>query len=117
MATTTIAFTMYPVTDVPRAVAFYRDALGLTPAGLDLEYWVEFDVGGGTFGVGSFEQVGTPGSAQSLALEVADLDALRSSLAARGITASEPHDFAACRISVVRDPDGNQVWLHQTKPR
>lgn len=117
MATTAIAFTMYPVSDVPRAVAFYRDALGLTPAGLSLEYWVEFDVGGGTFGVGNFEQVGTPGSAQSLALEVADLDALRASLAERGFAPSEPHDLPACRIAVVRDPDGNQVWLHQTKPR
>jgi predicted enzyme related to lactoylglutathione lyase len=117
MAGTTIAFTMYPVTDVPRAVAFYRDALGLTPAGLDLEYWVEFDIGGGTFGVGNFEQVGTPGTAQSLALEVSDIDALRASLAARGIDATEPHNLPACRISVVRDPDGNTVWLHEAKAR
>jgi catechol 2,3-dioxygenase-like lactoylglutathione lyase family enzyme len=117
MASPTIAFTMYPVTDVPRAVAFYRDALGLQQSGHDLAYWVEFDVGGGTFGVGNFEQVGTPGSAQALALEIADLDGLRASLAAHGIEASEPHDLGACRISAVRDPDGNTVWLHQSKPR
>lgn len=117
MAATAIAFTMYPVSDVPRAVAFYRDGLGLTQTGLDAGYWVEFEVGGGTFGVGNFEQVGVPGSAQSLALEIADLDGFRTTLSSRGIESSEPHDLAACRISVVRDPDGNHVWLHQAKPR
>jgi predicted enzyme related to lactoylglutathione lyase len=117
MAATAIAFTMYPVSDVPRAVAFYRDALGLTQTGIDAEFWVEFEVGSGTFGVGNFEQVGVPGSAQSLALEIADLDTFRATLSARGIESSEPHELAACRISVVRDPDGNQIWLHQSKPR
>jgi len=115
MAATGIAFTMYPVTDVARAVAFYHEGLGLPKSGLELEYWVEFEVGGGTFGVGNFEQVGTPGTAQSLALEVDDLPAFRARLAERGVQATEPHELPNCRISVVRDPDGNQVWLHQSK--
>jgi catechol 2,3-dioxygenase-like lactoylglutathione lyase family enzyme len=117
MTATAIAFTMYPVSDVPRAVAFYRDGLGLPQAGIEAEWWVEFEVGGGTFGVGNFEQVGVPGSAQSLALEIADLNGFRAALSERGIESSEPHELAVCRISVVRDPDGNQVWLHQSKPR
>ena len=112
-----IAFTMYPVTDVPRAVSFYRDALGLRQAGLNTAGWVEFDVDGGTFGVGNFEQVGTPGAAQSLALEIDDLPAFRADLAAKGVEATEPHQLAACRISVVRDPDGNQIWLHEATPK
>jgi predicted enzyme related to lactoylglutathione lyase len=111
-----IAFTMYPVTDMPRAVAFYRDALGLASGEISSDYWVEFDVDGGTFGIGNFEQVGTAGTAQSLALEVADIPALRAKLAKAGIDVSEPHDLARCWISVVRDPDGNQIWLHQRKP-
>jgi len=115
MTVKNIAFTMYPVTDVARAVAFYRDGLGLKKTGLDGPAWVEFEIAGGTFGVGSFEQVGTPGSAQSLALEVGDLAAFRDSLAQRGIEATAPHELANCRISVVRDPDGNQVWLHEAK--
>jgi predicted enzyme related to lactoylglutathione lyase len=117
MAINTIAFTMYPVTDVPRAVTFYADALGLKKTQVELPYWVEFDVGGGTFGVGNFEQVGAPGTAQSLALEVADIATLRKSLGDRGIETSEPHETPVCFISVVRDPDGNQIWLHQAKPR
>lgn len=117
MSVRTIAFTMYPVSDMTRALAFYRDGLGLPPGELQSDMWVEFEVAGGTFGVGTFEQVGKLGSAQSLALEVDDLPAFRAKLAERGIEAGEPHDLAHCRISVVRDPDGNQIWLHQAKPR
>ncbi|HTD38048.1 MAG TPA: VOC family protein [Candidatus Limnocylindrales bacterium] len=115
MAVSEIAFTMYPVSDMQRALAFYRDALGLRTTDVAADFWAEFDVGGGTFGIGNFEQVGTPGSAQSLALEVADLDGYRKTLAGRGIETTEPHDLKFCRISVVRDPDGNQVWLHERK--
>lgn len=117
MAATAIAFTMYPVTDMSRAVAFYRDALGLAPGAMASDFWTEFDAGGGTFGVGNFEQVGTPGTAQSLALEVDDMAALRAALSERGVESSEPYETPICFISVVRDPDGNQVWLHQSKPR
>jgi len=115
MAVRAYAFTMYPVTDMQRAVAFYRDALGLRPDDLASPVWVEFDVAGTTFGVGNFEQVGKPGTAQSLALEIDDLAGFRTMLAGRGIEASEPHELPNCWISVVRDPDGNQTWLHEAK--
>ncbi len=108
---------MYPVTDMPRALAFYRDVLGLSPTDFASEYWVEFDLAGSTFGIGNFEQVGTAGTAQSLALEIADLDGFRKRLSSAGVEASEPHDLTNCRISVVSDPDGNRVWLHEAKPR
>lgn len=117
MAVSAIAFTMYPVTDMARAKAFYGGALGLAPSGMETDYWCEFDVAGGTFGIGNFDQVGKPGTAQSLALEVPDLAALRASLAARGIAVPEPHELEICSIAVVNDPDGNSIWLHQSKPR
>ena len=110
-----LAFIMYPVTDMRRAVAFYQDVLGLKKAGLESDFWVEFEIGSSTFGIGNFEQVGLPGTAQSLALEVEDLDALRTGLNELHIATTEPHEFPSCRISVVRDPDGNQIWLHQAK--
>jgi predicted enzyme related to lactoylglutathione lyase len=117
MAVDRVAFIMYPVTDMQRAVAFYGDGLGLQKSGIASEFWVEFEVAGTTFGIGNFEQVGTPGSAQALALEVPDLDGFRTALSKRGVEASEPHELTNCRISLVRDPDGNQIWLHQSKPR
>ncbi|MBO9540463.1 VOC family protein [bacterium] len=115
MPVTQIAFVMYPVTDMARAVAFYRDVLGLKPEGLASETWVEFEVGKGTFGVGNFEQVGKPGTAQSLSLEVDDMEAFRAMLAERGVKASEAFETPICWISMVSDPDGNQIWLHQAK--
>jgi predicted enzyme related to lactoylglutathione lyase len=115
MAVKHVAFTMYPVTDMARAIAFYRDALGLPIEEQHSEYWTEFEIDGSTFGIGNFEQVGTPGTAQSLALEIADLPAFRATLATKGFTSSEPHELPACWISVVSDPDGNKIWLHQRK--
>ncbi|MGR4065234.1 MAG: VOC family protein [Vulcanimicrobiaceae bacterium] len=117
MAIKDMAFTMYPVTDMPRAVAFYRDVLGLKKGEVETDYWVEFDVAGKTFGVGNFPQVGSPGTAQSLALEIDDLPAFRTQLVSRGVECTEPHELAQCWLSVAKDPDGNQVWLHQSKPR
>lgn len=110
-----VAFTMYPVSDLARAEKFYGEVLGLPQAGLKSDFWVEYEVGGATIGIGAFEQVGKPGSAQSLALEVEDLDAFRAKLEAQGIDTTEPHHFPGCQISLVRDPDGNQIWLHQLK--
>lgn len=114
--TSQIAFIMYPVSDLTRAVAFYRDGLGLFPSGLKTDAWVEFDIGGTTFGVGNFEQIGKPGSGQSLALEVDDLAGMRKSLGENGIVCSEPYAMESCSIAIVKDPDGNQIWLHQMSP-
>jgi predicted enzyme related to lactoylglutathione lyase len=111
-----VAFVMYPVSDMARSVEFYRDVLGLEQAGLKSDFWVEFDAGGVTFGIGNFEQVGTPGTAQSLALEVPDMAAAREALASKGHASTEPFETQICFISMVRDLDGNQIWLHQSKP-
>ncbi len=112
-----VAFIMYPVTDMARAVAFYGDGLGLAKTDFAVDYYVEFDVDGVAFGIGNFEQVGKPGTAQSLALEIPDLTGYRAGLTSRGIESTEPHELPICWISTVRDPDGNTVYLHQSKPR
>ncbi|HTW83580.1 MAG TPA: VOC family protein [Candidatus Sulfotelmatobacter sp.] len=117
MAVTGLAFIMYPVTDMDRSVAFYRDQIGIAPTDVASSFWTEFDVDGQTFGIGTFEQVGTPGTGNALALEVDDIAAAHGRLAERGVEITDPHELPACWISMVRDPDGNQVWLHQRKPR
>ena len=115
MAVQHLAFIMYPVSDLARSVAFYRDVLGLTPGELATEHWVEFDLGGATFGLGAFEQVGTPGTAQSLALEVADMAGFRETLKGHGVESTEPFETPVCFISMIKDPDGNGVCLHALK--
>jgi predicted enzyme related to lactoylglutathione lyase len=110
-----VAFVMYPVTDLDRAVAFYRDVVGLTPGELTSSAWAEFEVGGTTFGVGNFPQVGVPGTATSLMLEVEDLDAYRAELAKHGIDVPAPFETPICFITGFKDPDGNSIGLHHAK--
>jgi catechol 2,3-dioxygenase-like lactoylglutathione lyase family enzyme len=110
-----IAFICYPVSDLPRAVAFYTDVLGLKQAGLASDAWVEFDINGACFGLGNFPQLGQPGTAQSLALEIEDLDGFRRDLAAKGFETSDPFETPVCFITGVADPDGNRVILHKLK--
>jgi len=116
IAPTAIAFTAYPVTDMTRSVAFYGETLGLPQVGHAMEYWTEFEVGGMTFGVGTFEQIGKAGTAQSLALEVPDIAAYRERLKAAGFESTEPTETPVCFISMVTDPDGNKIIVHQAKP-
>ena len=53
-----LAFTCYPVTDVPRARAFYEGILGLQPTMVNESEggtWVEYEVAGGAFAIGKWE--------------------------------------------------------------
>ncbi len=84
MLTTTGGFSGFSVDDEARALAFYRDALGLkvvqTPMGLQL------DVTGGApvFVYGKQDHV--PASFTVLNFEVADIDAAVDELTAAGVT-------------------------------
>jgi|SRR5215470_10664196 len=114
MGVTDVAFTMYPVTDVHRARKFYEEALGLRQCGMDEAWWVEFGIGSATFGIGNVPDNGKPGSAQSLVLEVSDINGYRESLRKRGIASTEPTRTPFdCLVSQLKDPDGNTVWLHE----
>jgi extradiol dioxygenase family protein len=45
-----VAFTMYPITDVPRARTFYEQALGLkigSHGNRGDKWWIEYDLPGG----------------------------------------------------------------------
>ncbi len=114
-----MAFVVYPVKDVQRAVAFYRDTIGLTPADSFGEAWVEFDVGGTAFGVvGNTESIGiVPGSQFAAAFEVDNVAAMREKLADQTVTVSEVMDFPGCFTCFVTDPDGNRFALHERKIR
>jgi predicted enzyme related to lactoylglutathione lyase len=112
-----VAFVMYPVTDIERSTAFYSDTVGLKKSGLESPAWVEFDVDGATFGIGNFEQVGVPGTAGALALEVPDMDAAKAALESKNVQTADTFETPVCFISGFSDPDGNRVWLHQAKPQ
>lgn len=110
-----MAFVAYSVGDVPRAVAFYRDIVGLRPSESSFgDRWVEFDVGETTFGLGNGEAIGiAPGSQCSAAFEVDELETMRERLVAQGVPVTEIATFAACKSCFVTDPDGNRFALHE----
>ncbi len=112
-----VAFVFHPVTDVTRACKFYEGLLGLK-IGLQVEFapgqwWIEFDVAGVALAI-SNAVPGTPAS--SLTLEVANLDAALAAVrAAQVALAFDVMEFPPCRMFAIKDPDGNQINLHQRK--
>jgi predicted enzyme related to lactoylglutathione lyase len=111
-----MAFIAYSVRDVPRAVAFYRDVVGLEPGQSFGDHWMEFNVGSTAFGVGNGEGLGfTPGTSTGAAFEVDDIGALREKLIAHNVPVSELHEFPNCSAVFVTDPEGNRFSLHRRK--
>lgn len=106
------------VADVDRAVAFYRDALGipfLFAAGPRLAF---LDAGGVRLMLSAPEATFTPGS-ESIVLyfEVADIARAHADLSARGVDfVDEPHLIARMPdhdlwLCILRDPDGHTIGL------
>lgn len=110
-----IAFTVYPVSNVPRARAFYEHVLGLQ---LGHDYrgeWVEYDLGEATFAITSNEMGHSPGAKGAVvAFEVSDFEAFIHKLKDRAVRfVADPFDTPVCRMAVIEDPDGNHVTIHQ----
>lgn len=109
-----VAFVAYAVRDVPRAVAFYRDVLGLQPGESFNESFVEFNVGSTAFAVDGDPPPGSePGTCSGLNFEVNDIAAARERLVSNKVVVSEVYDFPTCSVSFAKDPDGNGFALHQ----
>jgi predicted enzyme related to lactoylglutathione lyase len=112
-----VAFTVYPVSDMSRARAFYEGALGLAVSEDFENHWVEYAPGGGgVFALSDMPQVGRADAQAggTVAFEVDDVDAMTGMVrAAGGMVAVEPFDTPVCRLSVVLDPEGNSVILHR----
>jgi predicted enzyme related to lactoylglutathione lyase len=117
-----VAFTMIPVVDQTRARAFYEETLGLArgsaaPNGV----WTEYDLSGGGC-IALFASGGmiapSASAGSSVALEVADLDALNTRLRAAGVTyKSDMIHSPVCRMSVIVDSEGNSLILHELKKK
>ncbi|HYC72109.1 MAG TPA: VOC family protein [Opitutaceae bacterium] len=121
MNVTGLAFTGYPITDVPRARAFYEGVLGLRPGTVfqhEQNFWIEYEVGAGTLAVSNMSAgMWKPSpDGPSAALEVEDFDAAARALRAAGAKfVVEPMDSGPCRMAIVADPDGNSLIIHHRK--
>lgn len=101
------------VDDVPAAVRFYTEVLGLTPRadrpdfGFDGAWLDAGDQQVHLIAARSPENLG-----QHFAVLVDDLDAAVAEIRARGVTVSDPSPVGAGRQAFLVDPDGNAVELH-----
>jgi len=114
-----IAFVAYAVTDIKRARGFYEGWLGLEP-GMQVEFapekwWIEYDISGVALAISNASPDTWPRSS-SVALEVADLDEALADAKASGIAVTNAiMEFPPCRLFTVKDPDANEITLHQKK--
>jgi predicted enzyme related to lactoylglutathione lyase len=111
-----------PVTDVDRAKAFYVEKLGFAED-VDVRPFeglrvVQVTPPGSAcsigFGTGAPVYEGEPGTVRGLHLVVADIEAAREELLARGVDIGEIVDVGGgVRYAWLSDPDGNSLALQE----
>ena len=106
-------FIYYQTNDIDRAIAFYRDTLGLEMYSYFEEVkWAEFNAGNTTFDANMKAQAG----GAAVAFSVDDVAAAIEELESKGIKVTLPvNESPECHFACILDPDGNTVWLHQRK--
>jgi predicted enzyme related to lactoylglutathione lyase len=104
---------LYWVSDMDRAIAFYRDLLGLRLIRRDEDKWAELDAGGRRLALHSVADGESmkPGGATAV-FSVEDLDRAKAELAARGISFGHEGDVTGYgRFASFLDSEGNTVQL------
>ena len=115
-----VAFTFYAVTDLARARAFYEETLGLKVGpiyGGEDKGWVEYDLpGGGCLAISNMTPNKPGPGGGTIAIEVSDREKLVDELKGKGVSFMSEHvPSPVCDMSIITDPDGNNLILHQLK--
>ena len=108
----------YMVKDAARAIAFYRDVLGLEPTRVYPENrGAEYDLPDGTtFGLwGGGGKVMPFQPSNGILFAVDDLAAAVAELKAKGIPVLMENETPVCRMAMIQDTEGNCVFLHKRK--
>ena len=113
------AFVVYPSTDLARSRAFYEGVLGLTSTGFTErgdQFWIEYEVGPHTLGIGNEPFLKASGDGPHLVLEVDDFNDTIEHLRRHQVPfAIEPFEMPSCRAAIVLDPDGNKLGIHKRR--
>lgn len=113
-----VDYVYFPVSDLEKATAFYRDVLGLTPTFSVGGMWGELQAGDTTVAlhVEDDAAIAAPdaGMRPSTAFACEDVAAMTERVReSGGSVAMEPFESGTCTIAVVGDLDGNPVMLHR----
>jgi predicted enzyme related to lactoylglutathione lyase len=112
-----VDFVGFPTRDLPAAVAFYGETLGL-PRSVYNEHrnFSEFETGNLTLSVYNAEKMGLAHNPNPnpVALHVDDVARARQALEERGVSfQGETLDTGVCHMAFFSDPDGNALMLHR----
>jgi catechol 2,3-dioxygenase-like lactoylglutathione lyase family enzyme len=100
----------YWTRDMDRAVAFYRDVVGLSLVRRDGDQWAELDAGPVRFALHRGDD--QPPASGTVVFKVDELDEARWTLESRGaVFDSHVGEVGFARFATFRDPDGNPVQL------
>ena len=116
MAISGVDFVALPTRDLPTAVQFYGETLGL-PCSVHMpeRNFAEFETGNLTINIMHAERMGLEHHTfnSPLALHVDEVAEARDELEARGVNfEGDTFDTGVCHMAFFRDPDGNALMLH-----
>jgi predicted enzyme related to lactoylglutathione lyase len=113
---TRVDFVGVPTHDLPGAVQFYGETLGLERSVyLQERNYAEFETGNLTLSVIDAEKMGLEHVPvrSGIALHVDDVAATRTTLEDRGVSFTrDTLDTGVCHMATFDDPDGNLLILH-----
>lgn len=118
-----VSYLIVFVSDMKRAVPFYRDVLGL-PLRFESPGWTEFATGGATLALhasegphpGSESPLKTPAGQCRPGLSVPNLDAFHARMREHAVPCiQEPTDTFGARIAQYLDPDGLAISVGEDR--
>lgn len=113
---TGVDFVAVSTKDLPRAIEFYGQTLGLPMSvHFDERNYAEFETGNLTLSVIDAEKMGMEHQVRGheIALHVDDVSDARQTLESRGVAfRGDTLDTGVCHMALFNDPDGNPLMLH-----
>jgi catechol 2,3-dioxygenase-like lactoylglutathione lyase family enzyme len=105
------------ISDMAKAIAFYRDGLGLELVKQYGPEWAELAAPGVRIGLhpGGKKPLADHPRHISIGLEVEDIDAAIAELRDRGIKIGDAKRDKGLRLADLTDPDGNPLYLCEVK--
>ncbi len=107
----------FPVKDVQRSIAFYRDTVGVEPSSVSEEWGAEYDLPAGAgWGFGPAHLYGGNTSPATVFFAIPDVRAAAERLRAKGgYEVTDIMESPVCTMAFVNDGQGNVLCLHQRK--
>ena len=113
---TAVDFVSVPTRDLPAAMTFYGETLGLARSMyIEGKPFAEFETGSLTLSVIEPARMGIEyaPNRNHIALHVHAVEQARADLESRGVTfEGEIFDTGVCHMAFFSDPDGNALMLH-----